>query len=108
MYFLKDNELLTEGEKKEILRNIEEISSLITNNPVTTIQLSLHLFHSVIDRCNKQCGVISYSALKVGTMLDVMDASFNNLILCLFEVDLFLLRILVNKICIYIVRLCNT
>ena len=31
MYFLKDNELLTEGEKKEILRNIEEISSLIMN-----------------------------------------------------------------------------
>ena len=81
---------------------------LLANNLVTTIQLSLHLFHSVIGRCNKQCGVILHSASKVGAMIDVMDASFNNIILCLFEINLFLLRVLVNKRCIYIVRLCNT
>ena len=31
MSFLKYNELLTEEKKKEILRNIEEVYSLITN-----------------------------------------------------------------------------
>jgi len=31
MSFLKDNELLTEEKKKEILRNIKEVYSLITN-----------------------------------------------------------------------------
>ena len=31
MSFLKENYLLTEGKKKEILRNIEEVYSLITN-----------------------------------------------------------------------------
>ena len=66
---------------------------LLANNPVTITLFALHLFHSVNDRCRRQCGLIVQSALNVDAMLDAIDASSDSLIFSLLAENLFLLRV---------------